>query len=104
MQPSPVTVVSGLRGAGKTSLLNHALNNREGLRVAVIVNDMRVVNFDAQLVRPEVAALGCRDEELVASGGGFGLRPDQSGVDRPFARRAANHPCRMPAAVGGLAA
>ncbi len=60
----PVTVLSGSNGAGKTTLLNHLLRRLDGLRVAVIVNDMSEINIDADLVRGE-GHLTRTDERLV---------------------------------------
>jgi G3E family GTPase len=63
--PIPVTVLSGFLGAGKTTLMNHILNNREGLKVAMVVNDMSEINIDSQLVTGGEAALNRSEEKMI---------------------------------------
>jgi len=65
----PVTVLSGFLGAGKTTVLSHILNNRQGLKVAIIVNDMSEINIDSSMVRNGVSLNESQDKLVKMSNG-----------------------------------
>tara|TARA_B000000441_G_scaffold37412_1_gene24368 strand:- start:231 stop:1424 length:1194 start_codon:yes stop_codon:yes gene_type:complete len=69
MNKLPVTVLSGFLGAGKTTVLTNVLNNRQGKKVAVIVNDMSEINIDQSLIQNDVS-LNHKEEKLVEMSNG----------------------------------
>ena len=69
MTKLPVTVLSGFLGAGKTTVLTNLLNNRQGKKVAVIVNDMSEINIDKSMIQNDVS-LNHKEEKLVEMSNG----------------------------------
>ena len=69
MNQLPVTVLSGFLAAGKTTVLSHILNNRQGKKVAVIVNDMSEINIDSTILQNEVS-FNRSEEKLVEMSNG----------------------------------
>ena len=65
MQETPVLLLTGYLGSGKTTLVNRILANRKGIKFAVIVNDIGEVNIDADLIEKD-GVVGKKDESLVA--------------------------------------
>ncbi|CAM9278731.1 unnamed protein product [Ascophyllum nodosum] len=66
---TPITLISGFLGAGKTSLLQSLLRNREGVRIGMVVNDMAEVNVDAKLVRDDPSAQGAGADSVELQNG-----------------------------------
>ena len=62
---TPVVLLTGYLGSGKTTLVNHILSNKKGIKFAVIVNDIGEVNIDANLIQ-KGGVVGKKDESLVA--------------------------------------
>lgn len=61
----PILLLTGYLGNGKTTLVNHILSNKRGIKFAVIVNDIGEVNINADLIQKE-GIVGKKDESLVA--------------------------------------